>query len=660
MATITTNPSPLKQNNAGTVEYINPIIIPSPDHQYVLKNSGGSIVSTAYSGGNLNYFENFSSSLPTEHPRGMTYDDDGNLYISTTSSGLTPYITKLSPTGILIANYTDGLLSSPYGITYYNGTIYIVDNDATDQIIAFDINTTFFTQLYDGSASGYLNNPIGITIDNTGQYLYVTNQTAGTGSPVTLGDYFITKILIIGATASIYYSSPTMLNDPDGIVFDYNDNLYIANRIQNTSSGQYFITKMDASGPIPTNATIFYTTSNLNLLNFPIELAILNDYLYITNVYVFPNPSIPGFISAINLIGTPTATSVWTSPLGYQLGNIIFNNFGTMFVTNDNISTLGTTNRVTEIFTQFDFSNVIIHTGGYVRLYIYDITTGLYIVSFYLDIQSICFKEGTKILCMIDKREQYVAIEDIKENTFVKIYNKTGKGGHYRKAKFIVKSALENSSESTINKLYCIKKERHNKLIEDLYVTGSHALLYDELTDMEYEKMSRLVEHYNTYTIRLENEENMSTEEVENTKSLMKYYNDYKMELDDKYKLIAYFDDRFEEVNDEGVFNIYHIVLENANKYDNYGIWANGILAESTCEVSLSRFPGYEKVNFNGVTTGLTKLKREKENINDKLQRYLNRGDDKVVKMVEQEIKERKFTYKRVCLMRRNKTYKKC
>ena len=115
MATITTCPSPLKQNNAGTVEYINPIIIPSSDHQYVLKNNGGSTVSTAYSGGNLNYFTNFP--INSKHPRGMTYDDDGNLYISTTSIGLTPYITKLSPTGILIANYTDVLLSKPYGIT---------------------------------------------------------------------------------------------------------------------------------------------------------------------------------------------------------------------------------------------------------------------------------------------------------------------------------------------------------------------------------------------------------------------------------------------------------------------------------------------------------------------------------------------------------------
>jgi hypothetical protein len=640
MATITTSPSPLKQNNAGTLDYINPIIIPSSDHQYVLKNNGGSTVSTVYSGGNLNYFTNF----PATEPTGMTYDNVGNLYIVQQIAATYHYLTKLSPTGVLIANYQDttNLLNVPHGITYYNGIIYIVSR-GNNEIIAFNTVTPGFS-LFCSPGSSVLNSPIGITIDNIGQNLYVTNTV------VNLGNYFVTKIPILTPSSPVvYYSSPTLLSTPTGIVFDSNNNLYITNFNVYTTTLQYFITKIDASG----NATIFYTTPDTNLLFEPIDVAILNNYLYITNIN-----ATPGFITAINLIGTPTATRVWEISVGYQLYNIIFNNLGTMFVTNNSFDL--TVNRVTEIFTQFDFSNVLLFTSGYVRLWIYDITSGTFITSFYIDISSICFKEGTKILCMIDKREQYVAIEDIKENTFVKIYNKTGKGGHYRKAKFIVKSALENSSESTINKLYCIKKEKHNKLIEDLYVTGSHALLYDDLTDIEYEKMSRLVDHYNTYTIRLENEENMSTEDVENTKSLMKYYNDYKMELEDKYKLIAYFDDRFEEVNDEGVFNIYHIVLENANKYDNYGIWANGILAESTCEVSLSRFPGYEKVNFNGVTNGLIKLKREKENINDKLQRYLNRADDKVVKMVEQEIKERKFTYKRAHILFHNKTYKKC
>ena len=86
MATITTNPSPLKQNNAGTVEYSNPIIIPSPDHQYVLKNSGGSTVSTAYSPTvNLTYFTDFS--FNNSDPRGMAYDNDGNI-IKTTLNNL--------------------------------------------------------------------------------------------------------------------------------------------------------------------------------------------------------------------------------------------------------------------------------------------------------------------------------------------------------------------------------------------------------------------------------------------------------------------------------------------------------------------------------------------------------------------------------------------
>ena len=646
MATITTSPSPLKQNNAGTVEYINPIIIPSPDNQYVLKNNGGSIVSSVYSDGNLNYFTNFTATGPTS----MTYDNVGNLYIvQQNASGGLYYLTKLSPTGVFIANYTDNVeLSAPRGITYHNGIIYIVNQTNTgspvNSIIQFNTVTLVFAQFCNIGNPNF-KNPFGITIDNIGQNLYVTNLS-------NVGGYFrIIQIAIANPTVSnIYYDSNSIdiLHTPTGIVFDSNNNLYITNTSVNTTS-QYFITKIDATA----TATAFYATSDLNLLDYPHELAILNNYLYITNVN---GTTTPGFITAINLIGTPTATRVWTGPVGYQLNNIIFNNLGTMFVTNNNSG--ATVNRVTEIFTRFNFSNVLLFTSGYVRLWIYDITSGIFIANFYIDISSICFKEGTKILCMIDKKEKYVAIENIKENTFVKIYNKSGKGLHYRKAKFIVKSALENSSESTINKLYCIKKERNSKLIEDLYVTGSHALLYDDLSDMEYEKMSRLVEHYNAYSIRIENEENMSAEEVENTKSLMKYYNDYKMELENKYKLIAYFDDRFEEVMEERVFNIYHIVLENANKYDNYGIWANGILAESTCEVSLSRFPGYEKVNFNRVTNGLTKLRDR--NINDKLQQYLKKVDDKVVKMVEQEIKERKFTYKRAHILCHNKTYKKC
>jgi hypothetical protein len=155
-------------------------------------------------------------------------------------------------------------------------------------------------------------------------------------------------------------------------------------------------------------------------------------------------------------------------------------------------------------------------------------------------------------------------------------------------------------------------------------VTGSHALLYDNLSNEEFEKMYELIECYNNYNITFNDEYEYDQEYINDLKNMIKYYNDYKITLEDKYKLIAYFNPDFEEVTDNSICNIYHIVLENENKTENYGIYANGILAESTCEVSLTRFPGYEKINKtttvnNGIKKGF--------DINDKLNNYLTKKE---------------------------------
>jgi hypothetical protein len=128
------------------------------------------------------------------------------------------------------------------------------------------------------------------------------------------------------------------------------------------------------------------------------------------------------------------------------------------------------------------------------------------------------------------------------------------------------------------------------------------------------------LEFFNNYKIHLENEEYMCDEEIKNKKQIMKYYNDYKITLLDKYKLIAYYDERFEELNTEKKYNIYHIVLENDNKYGNYGIYANGILAESTSEVSLLKFPNYEPIN---TIKTIKKTKEEPNAIEMKIKKYL-------------------------------------
>jgi hypothetical protein len=153
------------------------------------------------------------------------------------------------------------------------------------------------------------------------------------------------------------------------------------------------------------------------------------------------------------------------------------------------------------------------------------------------------------------------------------VYVKTHKHG-YKKVKYLIKTKMINSSKKTINKLYVMRKTEKNELIEDLYVTGSHALLKDELSEKEEKRMDNLL-------------------------TIFKDVNYEKM-IDDKHKVLACFDKRFEECNEEGYFNIYHIVLEDENGiYNNYGIYANGILAESTMENTLSKLNNFDLINVD-------------------------------------------------------------
>jgi hypothetical protein len=49
-----------------------------------------------------------------------------------------------------------------------------------------------------------------------------------------------------------------------------------------------------------------------------------------------------------------------------------------------------------------------------------------------------------------------------------------------------------------------------------------------------------------------------------------------------KYRVPAFLDDRAKPYDEEGPATIWHFALENSNKYDNYGVLANGLLVESS------------------------------------------------------------------------------
>jgi hypothetical protein len=85
----------------------------------------------------------------------------------------------------------------------------------------------------------------------------------------------------------------------------------------------------------------------------------------------------------------------------------------------------------------------------------------------------------------------------------------------------------------------------------NLVITGGHSILVDELTELEQQK---------TFEIW----------------SQLK-------KIEDKYLLLASISDRFEKLDNEDVYNLYHIALENDDIYGQYGIYANDVLTETMC-----------------------------------------------------------------------------
>jgi hypothetical protein len=161
----------------------------------------------------------------------------------------------------------------------------------------------------------------------------------------------------------------------------------------------------------------------------------------------------------------------------------------------------------------------------------------------------VCFKEDSKILCLIDNVETYVPVQDIRKGVLVK----TSKNG-FKAVEAIGTSQTSNSEETPVkDRLFICSNDKYPEVFEDLYVTGSHSILVDELTEVQREKIIQLVRRI--------------------------------FVTDNKYRLMACIDERAKLFNEVGRFNIYHLALENENKLMNYGIYANGLLVE-TCSIN--------------------------------------------------------------------------
>ena len=173
----------------------------------------------------------------------------------------------------------------------------------------------------------------------------------------------------------------------------------------------------------------------------------------------------------------------------------------------------------------------------------------------------ICFKEGSKILCFVDGKEVYLPIETLKPGTFVKTYLHG-----YKAIDMIGHSKLYNPAHTLRgkNRLYVCKKEKYPEITEDLVITGCHSILVDSVTEQQYKDIEEFAG---------------------------------RIYVTDKLcRFPACLDDRAEPYTETGVHTIWHFALAHNDYYMNYGVYANGLLVETTSKRMMKDLSGMELV----------------------------------------------------------------
>jgi hypothetical protein len=587
------NPYAIEYNPIdGFIYYANttPTLFSGVSYFYVYKMStDGNTFTIVYQDSSFNYLYN---------PQDIAFDLLGNIYISngytTTSSGspVNGSITKISlsyPSGVatpyneqVFSNYLTGLtlnsssnvILSGLAIDKITNYAYVVSgaNDASgnkiniSQIPLSGNDAGNVCRKWQTGKVGNAQGQTALSFDNYGNLsYYYYDTTAKIGylkgfNPYTNTSATYSHTLLGGATSGAY-----------GMVY-YNGNFYSTQSAYNSTTQTYI------DNVIEINASYYFTGVTLQA-----GQNVLSINTTITNQVIISN--------IVASASTPKYYTIPAPPVAGQPAQLIFEYDGVVTPINGHnyvvvdtnmnyVSSILNYNSATEPNSYtFTFNNLVL-PGGANYLYIFDITTGQ-IVNIplcnstngyiFIKIPIVCFYKGTKILCAINGKDTYVPIEKIGQGTLVKTY-KQG----YKRVKYNVMGKLNNTKEHSIDKLFKLSKKRFPNLglTEDLYVTGSHALLHDSLNEREVILMKKVIQYA-----------------ASNYKSI------YNAKIEDKYKLLAYHDERFEEIMMNSVFEIYHIVLENENENFNYGIYANGVLAESTDELTLMRMKGFEKIN---------------------------------------------------------------
>jgi len=434
-----------------------------------------------------------------------------------------------------------------------NGNFYFFDDNTPYAIYKVDSNgnpSTFYTSTTEKTRS--------IAFNSDFTFLYSVREVVATGES-SIYKYDVSS----PGNGTLVQSD--FIERPDYILIDTSENIYYI------SSDGKKILKL-TSGSESTFADLTSVVAGLVIRNITISSVGGTPYMYalynvdasyfeVYTINFSDNPGLP-LVRVITGSGYDKfAYEMITNSSGIFIrdqNNYIYKYYYTGgFITSSYISRA----IFPDSYTTFSFDNA----GTYLYVIYYNETTDTYSIRSTKapppGPQPICFKEGSKILCLQGTEEEYVEIQNVRKNMLVK----TSQSG-YKRVDKVGTTVLYNdhSNRNCLDNLYICKKDNYPELTEDLIMTGSHSILVDTMTDKQKETTMRLFK--DIYV------------------------------TENKYRLAACIDSRAKpyEVNEK--VNIWHLSLEHTNKFMNYGIYANGLLVESASKRMMSEISGMKMV----------------------------------------------------------------
>ena len=492
----------------------------------------------------------------------VTPTDNGGGGGGSLSSDVTLVTFQVNYTGVTNNNVSNGAeITTTTGITSVSVVAY--PNDSNVQYVKINGD-----QVY--SSDSYTKN-----IDvSTGSNTITISVKAEDGTDAT---YSVT--VIVPSTSSP--SSDTSLST------------FTVNGGDNLNSGD---TKNISSGT--TSVTVIAYPTDLNITSITIassesEATTVSDYSVGVNVDV---------VNGSNTITIIVTAEDGTTTQTYTVYAYVYSNVVTLSVFIINDESMGTSGggsinppygtTTADVYVETTSSVAYItlttdnYTGGqYQTSHTYTVTgltTGSNIVTVTIDAEDeaasatytatinvqtptiTCFEENTKILCFNNETsaEEYVTIRDLRKGHLVKTVS-----SGYKAINMIGKRDIYHPSieERIKNQLYKCSTEKYPELFEDLIITGCHSILVKKFASNE-EKEKTIEVNGDTYV------------------------------TDKHYRLPACADKRASVYEESGNYTIYHIALDNEDYYMNYGVYANGLLVETSSQRYLKELSGMELI----------------------------------------------------------------